>query len=202
MWTTCVHKTPNGCRMRIDPFLLPLCLCIWGGACLSACVCERVLRTRVALVLSLVYAWMTMFRPKGSAREWESGVTFCRCWVEHPQGSGRGTGVCVHACFSPHPPLPPRIHHLLTHYWATQDGARGGAAGGAAGEEGLKVAPALALSLSLFLLHVYPAGFCSKRCAEIRADNPECAAAILDIRSWLTQCGKWNGLCRLLLRSG
>lgn len=156
MWTTCVHKTPNGCRMRIDPFLLPLCLCIWGGgSCMFVCMCVRECwgRERHWSYLWFMRGWPCSGLRAVRESERVGSHSAAVGWKplpfrKHPQGSGRGTGVCVHACFSPHPP-PPRIHHLLTHYWATQDGARGGAAGGAAGEEGLKVASALALSLSL-----------------------------------------------------
>lgn len=63
---------------------------------------------RMALALSLVYAWLTMFRPKGSERE--SGVTFCCCWVDAhwiapvvlqtpPRPRQRDRGLC--ACSPP-----------------------------------------------------------------------------------------------------
>ena len=79
------------------------------------------------MALSLVYAWLTVFRPKGSARERErereSGVTFCCSWVEAhwiapaelqtpPRLVQGDRSMCV--C-TPHPPCSLR-HHLLPHY--------------------------------------------------------------------------------------
>lgn len=96
--------------------------------CVSACVCVLeggggVLR-RMALVLSLVYAWMTMFRPEGSARERERewghilpllGGSPCRA-ADTPKAQAGGQ---EYVCMPPPPPSPgskaPSANPLLSH---------------------------------------------------------------------------------------
>lgn len=122
---------------------------------------------RMAVALSLVYGWLTVFRPKGSARErvgshsaagWKpTGLPLPCC--KHPQGSCRGDrSVCAS--------IPP----LSTICYPTTEphrmGPEEGQLGVLQGRKDLK-----SLSFTCILQD------------SVRAHNPERAVAILDIRS-------------------
>ena len=221
-----MHKTLNGSSMGEIAGNRPIlaasvcvcvcvyvCVCLCGSVCVQAgvCLCPCVwecLQRRMALALSLVYAWLTVFRPKASSGE--SGVTFCCCWVEawiapavlqtppRLRQGDRSMSPPPHHHHHPHP--HPKAPSATAQHRATQDGAWGGGSWGCC-REGRTLSSLSTGSLSPSHTD-HPAGFCSARCAQTCARNPERASAVLDIRSWLTQCGKCNGLCTLLLRSG
>lgn len=71
------------------------------------------------MALSLVYAWLTMFRPKGDARQRESerGVTFCCSWVEAHwiAPTELQTPPKAHAGGKEYVCTPTPEHHLLPH---------------------------------------------------------------------------------------
>ena len=191
-----------GNRPILSSLCLQQCVCV----CARMCVCVReCLQRRKALALSLVYAWLTVFRPKGSARERErerererghillllgGSPLDCPCRAANtPKARAGGQEyVCVHP---PPPPAP-----LGTICYPTTEpprmGPEEGQLGVLQGRKGLKVASPS--NASCRILPPPSPDLCTK--------PKKRAAAILDIRPWLTQCGKCNGLCRLLLRSG
>lgn len=139
MQTTRMHKTLNGSSMGGNSWesthpcspCVWVCVCAGGGSVLRGCVCVSVYGGEWHWpCLWFMRGWPCSGLRAVHEREWGHILLLlgrspldrpCRA-AKHPQGSGRGTGVCVHAL----PPQAPSATPLLSHPgWGLRRGSWG-----------------------------------------------------------------------------